>query len=155
MLLFSVKTSPDGSSDDCLRILIVEDDAVHRELLVRHLRRQIAEKMTLVNVDVLGAATLADGLKLAPTANCTILDLSLRDSTSEETRVAIPLFRPPVIVITGDDDPAVMTDCLKQGAEHVFVKGQTHGLTSAVIDCLLKDLYRLNGVLQPHGNGSK
>lgn len=152
-LHFAIRTRPNGAAQDerLFRILLVEDDAANREVLTKLLKKQIAEKITLAKVEIDAVATLEAGLALADTANCTILDLNLPDSESTNTITSIPRFRPPVIVITGDDDLDVAKACKTMGATKVFVKGQINGLCSAVIDCLVEDLLRLNGVLTPHG----
>lgn len=151
-LYASVRTRPEGASEDReLRILIVEDNQTDRQLLKALLERRISAHVTLVRVTVHEAATLAIGLELAPTANCTILDIGLPDADEDFVIESVKRFRPPVIVVTGHGDEPTKIKCLKAGAEHVFVKGDTAGLTEMVIECLLKDLFRLNGVLQPHG----
>lgn len=142
----SFKVRPDGSKDEIptLRILLVEDSSHDRETLVKLMNKRIGEHVTLARVEVIAVATLAAGLEKAEMANCTILDLNLIDSHSENTVAHIGKFRPPVIIITGDDSPDVARDCLIKGAQHVFVKGQIHGLCNAVLDCIVKDLMRLN-----------
>lgn len=142
----SFKVRPDGLEDaiPTVRILLVEDNGHDRETLVKLLNRRIGEQITLARVEVIAVATLAAGLGQAEIANCTILDLLLPDSDRPCTIGNIGRFRPPVIVTTGDDDPETERQCILAGAEHVFVKGQIHGLCNAVLHCIMKDLLRLN-----------
>lgn len=165
MIHFSVKTNPADASDTDrrLRILLIEDNGDQRRSLAALLQRRIAERITLAQVEIITASLLQEGLGLAATANCTVIDLDLPDSDRQNTIACIHMFRPPVIVTTGDDDRKTETDCLSAGAEAVFVKGaffpaddgdtdKNKDLCRAVVQCLMKDLLRLNGVLIPHGN---
>lgn len=162
MIHFSIKTNPvnDGDHDRRFRILLIEDNADQRRSLAALLTRRIAERITLAQVEIVATATLEEGLELAASANCTILDLKLPDSDRINTIASIRKFRPPVIVTTGDDDKQTETECIAAGAEMVFVKGEMFSedsdknkdLCRAVVQCLMKDLLRLNGVLTPHGD---
>ncbi len=167
MIHFSVKTNPADASDTerRLRILLIEDNEDQRRSLAALLQRRITDRITLAQVEIVATATLAEGLLLADTANCTVIDLDLPDSEPAQTISAIRKFRPPVIVTTGDDSKQTETDCIAAGAESVFVKGdmlalegdndKNKDLCRAVVQCLMKDLLRLNGVLTPHGDVTK
>lgn len=153
---FAIKTCPagiDNPDDPRFRILVVDDSHSMQELFKKLFEFKIARLITLARVEVVPAYTLKEGLALAPGANVSVLDLTLPDSDSENTRSHIGDFRPPVIIVTGDDNPETLDDCKAKGAFRVFVKGQIHGLVEAVIECIKEDLARLNPDLAQHGHG--
>jgi DNA-binding response OmpR family regulator len=122
-----------------MRILIVEDDIVQSEILRKLLQKRLSDRMS-VPIDIVVVSTLEEAIREGPQANVTLLDLSLPDSEASETIKSIRLFRPPVIVMTGSDDPELHARCKLMGADHVFTKGQIYGLTSQILDSLMKDV---------------
>jgi CheY-like chemotaxis protein len=153
----SFRVNPSGVQEPfpTIRVLIVEDSAVDRETLKKLLTVKVRSRLTLARVEIILADSMSEGLIHASVANCTILDLCLRDSDQNQTIARIKDFRPPVIVVTGIDDPDTERQCIAAGAEHVFVKGQIHGLVTRVVDCIVKDLLRLNDDMAPHGDAAK
>lgn len=137
---FGLLISPGVATLPSMRALIVEDDAQNRELLRRLLIA--CWKIPEVPLEVVAVGTLQEGLDNAPGANVTILDLSLPGSDVEHTLAQIRNFMPPVIVLTGSDDPDITSQCLAAGANHVFVKGSATGLIPAVFESMQKDLIR-------------
>ncbi len=129
-----------------LCILIVEDDPRQSEPMRKLIQRRIVDK-TQVAISIVIVTTLAAGLARSQDANATILDLGLPDSEPDNTVTQIRNFRHPVIVMTGNDDPELLTQCIEAGADHVFVKGQIHGLCSQLLDSLMKDILISNGML--------
>lgn len=130
-----------------LCILIVEDDPQQSSALERLLRIRLEAKLPDIFWEFVIVTTLAEGLTEAPKANVTILDLGLPDSDAPGTIESIGKFRPPVIVMTGNDDPEIWAACKARGADHVFVKGQIHGLCSVLLDSVMKDVLITNGLL--------
>jgi DNA-binding response OmpR family regulator len=112
-----------------MRVLIIEDDGTQAETLARLLR-----KTTSGRWETSTAGTFTQGVALSNSLRpaITILDLCLPDmpDTPEMPgwmRVAhgIPTIHPPVIVITGLDDPdkQIKFECYRYGAQNVFAKG--------------------------------
>ena len=124
-----------------LRILIVEDDPAQSAAIEARLHERVLSALQ-IRIEIVVARTLAAALGMAAAANVTILDLGLPDSAPADTAAAIPRFRPPVIVLTGHEDTALVALCYHNLARHVFVKGITSGLCQQVIDCLISDLRR-------------
>lgn len=123
-----------------MKVLIIDDDEQTRRSLANLLR--ILWKCEEVGLEIEEAGTLAAGLALAESANLTILDLGLPDSDLVTTIQSISRFPPPVIVLTGTDDPTVSASCVANGAAHVFVKGSLIGFMPLVFEQLQKDVVR-------------
>ena len=104
-------------------------------------KRRIAPTLPpTIGLEVIIRDTLSAALAVAQEANVTILDLTLADSAEPGTIAAIPGFRPPVIVMTGNDDPDIIGSCITAGAQHVLVKGQIHRLCDLVLEAMISDL---------------
>lgn len=103
------------------RMLLAEDDGQAAAALTRLLKRVNG------SIEVITVKTLADALACSTQlrANVTLLDPNLEDTNDwHEAIHAIPRFNPPVIVVTGMDDPnrEVMLEAFKYGAQNVFYK---------------------------------
>lgn len=120
-----------------IKILIVEDDEQQSSSLSRLLQIKLADTMS-VNLQIEVVATLKEALEHAPSASVTLLDLNLRDAGTTEVIAAIRLFRPPVIVMTGNPDEALHAQCKMNGADYVFIKGATKGLCRAILHAMTK-----------------
>lgn len=127
-------------TQNVMKILIVEDNPDSLEGLKRLV--EVTWRISDIDLQITGVNTLKEGLELANEANVTILDLDLPDSDMASTILAIDKFRPPVIVLTGTDDPNVIKSCVANGADHVFVKGSAIRLVSAIFESLQKDIVR-------------
>lgn len=104
-------------------ILLVEDDPACAAAMRAVFRRSAHETRLIV------AETLAEGIALADSAAVTILDLTLLDSTREQTLESIPILREaaPVIVLTGslfagETSAQTIERALRLGADAVLFK---------------------------------
>ncbi len=122
------------------KVLIIDDHEPIRESLMRRVKQ--AWKSFDYELEITAVSTLAEGAAEASTANVTILDLELPDSSEQETIQKIPLFRRPVIVVTGSIDPMVKLDCLSQGADYVLIKGHLESFIAVFFEALQRDIYR-------------
>lgn len=102
-----------------MKILIVEDEVEISDRL-----KELLEQCAAIT-EVVVAGTLADGIaksrELQP--DITLLDLVLPDAQDWTITVkAIPLFKPPVIVVTELDDRFAEVAAFQAGAENVLRK---------------------------------
>jgi DNA-binding NtrC family response regulator len=105
-----------------MRILLVEDDANDAELA-----RACLDEAARSGAEIVHAASLAQGLSALAAAeiHLILLDLDLPDSAGFETLEKIgAVARGPVIVITGNPHPALITEALKRRAYEVLRKSQ-------------------------------
>lgn len=146
-MTMSVSTTLEpGAGDEIattsMKILIIEDNILQcelmRQLFERLISRPLLQKRIEVVIEIV--TTLAEGLSHAESANATIIDLGLPDSDVLNTISSLHRFRPPVIVMTGHDDPDLIASCKANGAHDVFVKGQIHGLCSAILGAMIRDI---------------
>jgi ActR/RegA family two-component response regulator len=113
--------------DDPVKVLIVDDDEVDRELIRRHLSASFV---------VEEAATASEGLErigaVAPA--CVILDYLLPDASGLEAlgRIASAHSDTAVVMLTGQGDEAVAVSAIRGGAQDYRVKDDLGGLTDAV-----------------------
>lgn len=112
-----------------LRVLLVEDDLVSARIMIRTLQRVPAPSF-----EVIHEATLAEALaRLSPDErfDVSILDLNLPDSLGIQTLARLQEADPdlPIVVMTGDSDPAIAELALEVGAQDYLVKGQTNEQT--------------------------
>lgn len=128
-----------------MKILIVEDDYAQSGLMRQLFERLIVKPLILqrIRVNIETVTTMADALLHADSANATVIDLGLPDSDPASTIAALNRFRPPVIVMTGHDDPDLIASCKENGADEVFVKGQVHGLCAAILGAMIRDIRSL------------
>jgi DNA-binding NarL/FixJ family response regulator len=107
-----------------LRILVVDDSAADAELTKVRLRGVgvVEHCATLASA----LARLADATRDHPSV--VLLDLTLPDSQGIETLDRITAVRPPpVLVLSGDDDPAASRAALARGAAGFVKKGEMSG----------------------------
>jgi len=106
------------SGEPSAAIAIVDDDDSLRNSLLRLFRS--------AGYSVVGFASATDLLRslAAQRPRCVILDLQLPDVSGIEMleRFAKLADAPPVVVITGSDDPSVRDQCIALGARHYFRK---------------------------------
>ncbi len=105
-----------------MKILLVDDHALFRAGL----------RMLLSTIDTgiepLEAATLSEAISLIelhPDLDLCLLDLSLRDEFGLRALAKIRLVAPsvPVVVVSGNDEPGVIRDCIDGGAMGFIPKG--------------------------------
>jgi signal transduction histidine kinase len=106
---------------DALRVLLIEDNADHAAMILRHVQRSTRGRIFTQH-----AATLSDGLQ-ALSQGCwdaVLLDLLLPDSRGLETlaRIVGRAAELPVIVLTSLGDEEMATQALQQGAQDYLVK---------------------------------
>lgn len=101
-----------------MKLLIVEDNATSAQALC-HL---LSERMEYIECKVVD--NLADALKESEAfaADITLLDLHLPGSTVAQVIHSIPLFSPPVIVVSSEDDNAITIECFRYKAQNVLTK---------------------------------
>lgn len=111
---------------DILRVLLVEDFAADAKLVSLSLRETPDQTFVITH-----AATLRDALAiLGNTAvDVVLLDLSLPDSSGVATVTRLRDSAPqvPVVVMTGNSDPAFARRALEAGAQDYLVKGDDSG----------------------------
>jgi CheY-like chemotaxis protein len=108
--------------DARLRILLVEDDANDAELVQACLAEAVR-----AGAELLRAASLAEALRVLETqaVHITVLDLDLPDSAGFATlEKAGAAARGPVIVVTGNPHPALVSEALARGAYEVLRKNE-------------------------------
>lgn len=105
---------------------MVEDNAVHAEIIRRHLSKAAGDRLTLSEVDC-----LKDAFQSLATSgiDAVLLDLSLPDSEITET---LPRFIEahddvPVVVLTSLNDLDFATQAVQQGAQDYLVKSDLGG----------------------------
>lgn len=111
---------------DTLRVLLVEDFAADAKLVSLALRETPDQTFVITH-----AATLRDALAILSTTviDVVLLDLSLPDSAgvATVTRLRDTVPQVPVVVMTGNSDPAFARRALEAGAQDYLVKGDDSG----------------------------
>lgn len=106
---------------DKLRVLLIEDNADHAEMILRHVNRSTRGRVLAEH-----ATTLADGIKALAQGSwdAVLLDLQLPDSRGLDTlaRMVAQAAGLPVIVLTSLGDEELATQALQQGAQDYLVK---------------------------------
>ncbi len=105
-----------------LRILLIEDDRNDAELLHACLAEAVRG-----GAEIVQAGSLAMGLRVLESQpiHLTVLDLDLPDSAGFDTlERAGCAARGPVIVVTGNPHPALVSEALKRGAYEVLKKSE-------------------------------
>jgi CheY-like chemotaxis protein len=99
-----------------VNVLVVDDDPTFRKLVSTYVARFAAP---------LPAGSLAEALARAKDADAALLDLTLPDGRGPglvaRLRAAAPALA--VVVLSGDDAPAVRRACLEAGAKAFLLKG--------------------------------
>jgi PAS domain S-box-containing protein len=111
-----------------IRVLLIEDDAVHARLVRGMLEHDEMGIFTLNQVSTLGEGMrmLAPGSKI----QLILLDLGLPDSSGLQTlREIMPLAQgASVVVITAQQDEKLAITALREGAQDYVIKGQVDGV---------------------------
>ena len=114
-----------------MRVLIIEDHKESAGAMCKVLRQRLKENAdsSVAGIECQIAGSLSEGLSKAVDfrADITILDPGLPDCTYEEAAKAIPLFPPPVIVVTDyvdDGASSYQLFCYQNGAANYFTKRQ-------------------------------
>lgn len=112
-----------------LRVLLVEDDPDHAELIRRHLVRSRPKGRPVVLEHVQCLADARQRLARADELHALLLDLVLPDSSLAHTLEAVLEARPelPVVVLTSLDDLDFAADALQRGAQDFLVKSEITG----------------------------
>ncbi len=110
-------------TESVVRVLLLEDDAVDRLLVVRGLRRSVTQRFEVHAIDQLSDLAAAVE-QLRP--DVVVLDLNVPDSRGLDTFLEARhhLQRIPCVVLTGLDDRPLGTLALQQGAQDFLVKGE-------------------------------
>lgn len=104
-----------------LRLLLVEDDPLDRDIVQRLLTRS-GIAFELDHVDGVAAAARA----LETPYDCALFDLDLPDGSGLDLLRRLRASgceTTPVIVLTGHDEPELATACLSAGAQDYLIKG--------------------------------
>jgi DNA-binding NarL/FixJ family response regulator len=115
-----------------LRILFIEDSATDAFLLSGRL-----QEVTEFAFEMEHVTSLAEGLERVATRqfDAVILDLSLPDSRGLSTYETMRKLLPetvPVIIVSGNDDRAILNQVMQEGADNYLVKGSFDGNRIAV-----------------------
>ncbi|MEW6246933.1 MAG: PAS domain S-box protein [Nitrospirota bacterium] len=114
------------TSQNSLRILLIEDNRCDARLLKEHLAEAGASRVQVTQVDRLATAIeLVAGQK----PDVVLLDLSLPDSHGLETltRMHAAANGVPIVVLTSVEDEALGLRLIQAGAQDYLVKGQVTG----------------------------
>jgi glutamate dehydrogenase (NAD(P)+) len=110
-------------TDQPVRVLLVEDNAVQS----RHIQR-LLERSESPQFQVVQAGTLAEGLDQLrrDSVDIVLLDLILPDSDEDETfaRVRAHASDRPIVILSGVDDVRLAARAVESGAEDYLVKGR-------------------------------
>lgn len=102
-----------------MKILIVEDHADTAQVVAKILAMKLQAEVSV-------ARTLSEGLALSNqmVADITILDLCLPGTEVNAVIESIPLFKPPVVVVTDldDEEGLIEIECYKHRAQNFFSK---------------------------------
>lgn len=112
--------------DQQLKLLLLEDNLDHQQLIRRHLQR-----VSLAHVDLDCVGCLRDGAQQAKEKayDCLLVDLNLPDSRREETLAALADLGQdmPVVALTSLDDMELATRAVQQGAQDYLIKSEVNG----------------------------
>ncbi len=113
-------------SENCIKILLVEDNPGDARLLRELLKEPRASRLDLVHVDRFSEALKALG---GDSFGVVLLDLSLPDAQGLETigRLRSHADNVPIVVLTGLDDEEIAVRAVEEGAQDYLVKGQVDG----------------------------
>jgi signal transduction histidine kinase len=110
-------------SDENIRVLLVEDNDEHTQLLLRLLLE--SDDPVFEVTHFAGLRDALDALEL-PGYSIVLLDLSLPESEGLETFLRVQNRAPdiPIVVLTGLDDEALAVETVQRGAQDYLVKGR-------------------------------
>jgi len=117
------QTDTSSKSETMLRLLVVEDDDDHFELLSSLLTRGAQGSRWEIH----RAITLRDACRLvvdkAPV--CSLVDLDLPDATELDAPMQLRATAPelPIVVVTGRNDDRLGIEAVRLGAQEYLVKG--------------------------------
>ncbi|MGA2678423.1 MAG: PAS domain S-box protein [Sedimentisphaerales bacterium] len=116
------------TSDNSLKILLVEDSASDAVLLQENILSSGAEDISISVVQSLNEAK--EHLKNNH-PDAVLLDLTLPDSSGLNTVREVRSISPdlPIVVLTGVDDENMGVEAVRTGVQDYLVKGQTDGRT--------------------------
>lgn len=125
-----------------LRILIVDDNADHAEVLASLIRKKIAP----AQLEIFFSLNLEDGIKMShQLIPCIVLlDLVFPENDWKTTCASIPRFRGAVVVVTEADGVDIEMQCRKSGALTLFPKSKIKGLIEIVVHVIAN--IRLNNL---------
>ena len=108
---------------ESIKILLIEDNPGDARLI----KEFLGETGTVFELD--WVESLSQGLDHLDGKNAILLDLTLPDSIGLDTFKKIHSQAPalPIIVLTGNDDEALSSRALQEGAQDYLVKGQVDG----------------------------
>lgn len=103
-------------------ILIVEDDAVQRKMIMMLLTKKLGYEVVAVNSGKDAIARIEDSN--IGDISAVLLDIMMPEMDGFETLRAIRKYRPdlPVLMLTGSDDTGVAVRAIKEGASDFIVK---------------------------------
>lgn len=112
-----------------LKVLLVEDDPIAARIMMRTLQRVPSPSFQVIH-----EATLTEAITRLTGEqrfDVGILDLNLPDSLGIQTLARFQEADPdlPIVVMTGDSDPAIAELALEVGAQDYLVKGETNEQT--------------------------
>ena len=119
-LIRRVKEHLTGTERKRLRVLLVEDSPTDAHLIARSL-----QKSGRCHFEVCRVGTLQEArqyLQMNP-ADVIVQDLALPDSQKKDTLLWMLKQELPVVVITGDESEATVTEAFCHGAQDYLVKG--------------------------------
>ncbi|HEX4087034.1 MAG TPA: response regulator, partial [Chthoniobacteraceae bacterium] len=110
-------------AEEYIRVLLVEDNEEHAELLQRMLIDSDNPIFEVAKFSALRPAL--DALDL-PGFQAVLLDLTLPDSEGIQTFLRMQAAAPdlPIVVLTGLDDEALAVETVQRGAQDYLVKGR-------------------------------
>ena len=116
------------TSDNSLKILLVEDSASDAVLLKENILSSGAKDISISVVQSLAEAK--EHLK-NNNPDAVLLDLTLPDSSGLDTVREVRSISPdlPIVVLTGVDDENTGVEAVRAGVQDYLVKGQTDGRT--------------------------
>ena len=109
-----------GADRKVLRVLLVEDSPTDAHLIARSLQKSARCCFEVHRVSMLQEAR--EYLKFNP-VDVIVQDLALPDSAKKDTLLWMLRQELPVVVITGDEDEATVTEAFCHGAQDYLLKG--------------------------------
>jgi diguanylate cyclase len=108
---------------DRVRVLLVEDDPAHAEVIERVLRAS-----RVLRFDVVRAASLSGAVPVAQGNGCDVvlLHLALPDSPAASSVLQLALAAPliPIVAFAGPGEAAHLEQAVVRGAQDYFIKGE-------------------------------
>lgn len=123
-----------------MKMLLVEDEADAAAFVAAQ----------FPNADVLHVETVAEALEQLDGIDVVLLDLGLPDSAGFETLAHLLAQAPqiPVVVLTGNEDPAIGPQALEAGAQDFVLKEDVQGLSARLDAAIVRQRHRNHAVAQ-------